>query len=324
MGTDGHFAIAVEVNQAGLRLDSVIAQVVEDCSRARASQLIKGGHITVDGVIRKPGYRVKSGEVLSGVIPAPQPIDCLPEEIPLAILHEDRDLIVVNKPAGMVVHPAPGNYSGTLVNALLAHSPDIQGIGGELRPGIVHRLDKETSGAIVVAKNSKAHQSLSDQFQSRQIEKGYLAVVHGEVAECNAVIQLAIGRHPVDRKKMSIHSHRPREAETRWRVKAVYPQATLLALELLTGRTHQIRVHVAAKGHPIVGDGVYRHKSIEKRMSKPLTSVDRLLSRVQRQMLHAWRLSLDHPVSGERLQFTAPLPTDFEELLCGLRTLKDQ
>jgi 23S rRNA pseudouridine1911/1915/1917 synthase len=321
MDYDAQFKISVTPDIAGERLDSLVAKSVSGCSRSLACQLIKEGKIALKGGLRKPGYKVKSGETIIGVIPKPETITCRPEEIALSVLYEDRDMIVVNKSAGMVVHPAPGNSTGTLANAVLARCPDIEGIGGELRPGIVHRLDKDTSGVIVVAKNDSAHQSIANQFQTRKIEKRYLAIVHGLVETDRVVIREPIGRHPTERKKMSTRSRHPRNAETRWRIRKVFPKTTLLELELLTGRTHQIRVHLAAKGHPIVGDALYTGRGIVKRLARQNTPVDRLLTGVCRQMLHAWKLALDHPTTGGRMHFTAPLPEDLKMLLHSLRSL---
>jgi 23S rRNA pseudouridine1911/1915/1917 synthase len=224
-----------------------------------------------------------------------------------------------------VVHPAPGHYSGTLVNGLLHHCPDLGGIGGELRPGIVHRLDKDTSGTMIVAKNDAAHRHLSRQFKSRQINKEYLALVHGTLKTGTGKIKLPIGRHPVDRKRMSTISHKGRTAETDWWVKEEFQGVTLLLLNLKTGRTHQIRVHCAALHHPIVGDKVYRPRKLEKTVAKGHKQSDKLLlilKSVKRQMLHAWRLSFTHPYSAKAVSFESPLPQDMAGLIDSIRKIK--
>ena len=314
MNRVGPFRLPVESTAAGLRLDVFVAARLPGCSRSFAAQLIATGAVQVDGRAKKPGHRVKAGELVTGTVPVPRPSSFLPEAIPLDVLYEDEHLIVVNKPAGLVVHPAPGHFSGTLVNALLHHCPDLTGIGAELRPGIVHRLDKDTSGSLVVAKNALALERLAAQFKARTVKKEYLALVHGCMPEEAGVIRLPIGRDPVDRKRMSTRSRTPREAETRWQVKRVFGGFSLLRVALTTGRTHQIRVHCAALQHPIVGDPVYT-----KRRSAPAAGAVRpFLESVRRQMLHAWRLEFDHPHTGERRRFESPLPEDMQELLAAL------
>jgi 23S rRNA pseudouridine1911/1915/1917 synthase len=261
--------------------------------------------------LKKSGYRVRAGEQIKGFIPPPEPVRFHPEPIPLDILYEDMHLIVVNKPPGLVVHPAPGHHSGTLVNGLLYHCPNLEGIGTKLRPGIVHRLDKDTSGTLVVAKTGFVHHHLSDQFKSRRIEKKYLALVLGEPRADSGTISDPIGRHPIHRKRMSTTSRKGREAETRWRVRKRIEGATLLELDLKTGRTHQIRVHCAAIHHPIIGDPVYGYRRISKQISAP------------RQMLHAWRLGFFHPATGEWMRFESPIPEDMQDLMNALRIRQD-
>ena len=243
---------------------------------------------------------------MDGDIPPPEPVDHAPENIPLDFLYQDEDLAVINKPAGMVVHPAPGNYTGTLVNALLFHCPDIGQINGDIRPGIVHRLDKDTSGVMVVAKNSVTHEHLSGQFKERSIKKEYLAIVHGRMADDSGSISLPIGRHPTQRKKMSTLSRVGRSAETLWRVETQYEGFTLLRLDLKTGRTHQIRVHCSAIHHPVVGDPLYGGRRWSAIPGSVSDKVRHLLKGVKRQMLHARQLTLRHPTSGESLTFDAP------------------
>ena len=312
----GPFHLPVGLSDAGRRLDVFLARRLPGCSRSFAAQLIAAGAVEVDGRQRKPGHCLKVGEMVTGSVPAPRPSGFLPEPIPLDILYEDEHLVVVNKPAGLVVHPAPGHYSGTLVNALLYHCPDLAGIGAELRPGIVHRLDKDTSGVLVVAKNGAALERLAAQFKARTVRKDYLALVHGCPATAAGAIRLSIGRHPVDRKRMSTRSRSPRQAETDWCVERRFAAFTLLRVNLRTGRTHQIRVHCAAIHHPIVGDPVYAHRRPAPALLKdPLRA---LLSGVRRQMLHAWRLEFAHPLTGERRQFESPLPADMRELIAAL------
>jgi 23S rRNA pseudouridine1911/1915/1917 synthase len=249
-------------------------------------------------------------------------VEFKPEPIPIDILYEDDHIIMVNKQPGLVVHPAPGHFSGTLVNGLLYHCPDLGGIGGELRPGIVHRLDKDTSGTLVVAKHAAAHTNLSRQFKSRKIQKQYLALVHGDVKKAAGSIKLPIGRHPVDRKRMSTVSPSGRTAETAWSVKEQFQGFALLEVDLKTGRTHQIRVHCAALDHPIVGDTVYRPRKLEKTIARDYRQADKILQvlkSVKRQMLHAWRLSFRHPHTGKVVSFESPLPEDMASIIQRIR-----
>jgi 23S rRNA pseudouridine1911/1915/1917 synthase len=305
------FTILVDASDSGKRLDLLVASRIPDCSRSVAANLIRNGKIKVQGDAKKPGYRTKTGDEICGHIPLPEPVLFKPEPIPIDILYEDDDIIVVNKPPGLVVHPAPGHYSGTLVNALLYHCPDLEGIGGEIRPGIVHRLDKDTSGVLVVAKNGRAHHNLALQFKLRRVKKEYLALVHGKMESDSGTILLPIGRHPVDRKKMSTRSRKSRVAETIWQVKEKFDKATLVELNLKTGRTHQIRVHFAAINHPIVGDPVYGGRKAGKKVEYGKN----LFISVSRQMLHARRLGFTHPVTQKTLSFEAPIPPDIENVL---------
>jgi 23S rRNA pseudouridine1911/1915/1917 synthase len=308
------FSFPADAASGGIRLDVFLAERLPGCSRSLAGQLVTGERFKVNGQVRKPAYRLKAGDVVSGSVPPPAPSGLRPEPLPLHILYEDPDIVVVSKPPGLVVHPAPGHGSGTLVNALLHHCPDLGAIGNEIRPGIVHRLDKDTSGALVVAKNAAALERLAVQFKNRSVRKDYLALVHGEMAAESGAIRLPVGRHPVDRKRMSTRSRRGREAETGWRVARRLGGFTLLELRLKTGRTHQIRVHCAAIGRPVVGDPVYG------RPKPPAGAADRqnLLAGVRRQMLHAWRLEIDHPRTGERMVFESPLPEDMQRLIAQL------
>jgi 23S rRNA pseudouridine1911/1915/1917 synthase len=317
MSPPGEFVITVGESDAGERLDTLVSSKRSDCSRSFAATLIQDGRITIQNNIKKPGYRVKPGETIQGCIPVFEPPSLQPEAMSLNILFEDGHLIVIDKPAGLVVHPAPGNDTGTLVNGLLHHCPELGGINADRRPGIVHRLDKDTSGVMVVAKHRTALENLSRQFKERRVRKKYLALVYGNVGPDAGAITLPIGRHPVDRKKMSVASAGGRDAETLWRVKIRYSGATLLELELKTGRTHQIRVHCTSMRHPIVGDDVYTYGKRGKKMRND-TRLETLLRSAGRQMLHARYLSFVHPVAQRTMSFTAPIPADMQGLMDGL------
>jgi 23S rRNA pseudouridine1911/1915/1917 synthase len=315
MHVQSAFTFHVEPTDSGKRLDLYIAALIPDCSRSLATTLIRNGNIRVQDAVKKPGYRVRAGDEVHGHIPPPAPILFKPEPIPIEILHEDDHIIVVNKRPGLVVHPAPGHYSGTLVNGLLYHCPFLEGIGTALRPGIVHRLDKDTSGVLVVAKNNRAHQHLAKLFKSRRIQKKYLALVHGTMESDSGKISLPIGRHPVDRKKMSTKSRKSRVAETTWRIKERFEPASLIELDLKTGRTHQIRVHCAAIHHPVIGDPVYGRKNTWKNVDRG----QELFGSIKRQMLHARRLEFSHPATQETVCFEAPLPSDMQSVIEALR-----
>jgi 23S rRNA pseudouridine1911/1915/1917 synthase len=312
-----HFTVAE--SEAGQRLDAVVAARLPTLSRSRVSRLIRTGHITVSGHIRKPGYLAKPGDVVQTEVPSEEPVTCQPEPIPLSILYEDRDVIVINKPSGLVVHPGAGHKGGTLVNALLCHYPGVEGIGDHARPGIVHRLDKETSGTMVVAKSTLAHDDLSRQFKMREVRKIYLALAYGRVKKAAGVIDLPIGRHPKYRKKMSVKSRQSRPTETRWQIKEAFAEVTLLEIDLRTGRTHQVRVHCAAMGHPVVGDATYGKK---RRWQKVLSQKTlEALKTARRQMLHAWQLTFVHPRTEQMMHFESPLPSDMASVLDALRAL---
>ena len=323
MSFTGIFTIFAGAADHNRRLDAVVAAHLPECSRSLAANLIGSHKILVDNHPKKPGYRVKAGEKIFGRIPVPEPVEYRPEPIPLNILYQDIDIVVLNKPAGIVVHPAPGHGSGTLVNALLYHCPDLEGIGGEIRPGIVHRLDKDTSGTMVVAKNAEALAALARQFKNRTVRKKYVALVYGEFKKDAGTIDLPIGRHPVHRKQMSTTTRKGRQAETVWQVREQFPGIALLELTLKTGRTHQIRVHCAAMGHPIAGDPVYCPPKaltglIKRNPTLPPAVSDRL-KKLPRQMLHAWQLGFRHPRTDEPMSFESPLPEDMEELVIKLR-----
>ena len=289
------------------RLDKVLLARHPDFSRSRIEGLVKAGFVTVNGVpAEKAGQKVAASDAIDVTIPPPVPAVPEPEDIPLDVVYEDDDIVVVNKPAGLVVHPAPGHGAGTLVNALLHHCPNLSGIGGVARPGIVHRLDQDTSGLIVVAKSQPAMDGLVKAFAShRNVEKTYLAVCHGRPRLDAGRIENLIGRHPVDRKRMAIVERNGKVAVTNWRVRAAGVRTSLLECRIETGRTHQIRVHLASLGCPIIGDRVYGKGALDRRLD-PVPA---------RQMLHAWRLALWHPVRNERMSFEAPVPPDMAPYL---------
>ena len=317
--SSGEFTFLAQADDAGKRLDTALTHHLSNCTRSFAANLIRKGEVTVQGILKKPGYRVQEGDAIAGRFPPSQPIALLPEPIDIDILYEDEDLVVINKQPGLVVHPAPGHHGGTLVNALLYHCSGLKGIGGELRPGIVHRLDKDTSGVLVAAKNDATHVHLSTQFKSRTIKKTYLALVHGDMETASGTIALPVGRHPVLRKKMSTQSRAGRKAETRWHTIERFDRVTLLELQIKTGRTHQIRVHCAAIDHPVVGDPVYGRRNRKK--GEPKNAAAQLIRTAPRQMLHAWRLGFVHPGEEKRVSFEAPIPSDMQILLESLRNL---
>ncbi len=290
----------VDPTETKKRIDLFLSNVQSEISRSQVQRLIEQDHVSVNGEPVRAKYKVKPGDVVLLRVPDPVPLDLSAEPIPLNIVFEDECMVVVDKPAGMVVHPAPGHSSGTLVHALLHHCQDLSGIGGVERPGIVHRLDKETSGLVLVAKSETAHRSLAGQFKEREIKKVYLALVRGNVLQNKGVIDLAIGRHKIHRKKMAVQREGGRSAVTSFEVIARYPHFSYLRLFPKTGRTHQIRVHVAEIGHPILGDKVYGGKLDAQHMKLP------------RQALHAHQLEIRHPVSGETKLFSAPLPEDLD------------
>ena len=286
------------------RLDAFLGAQAPDLSRSYAKKLIADGMVTVNGTEAKPAYALRGGDVVSVVIPDPERLDLTPEPIPLAVVYEDADLIVVDKSAGMTVHPAPGHPHGTLVHALLAHCPDLAGIGGVERPGIVHRLDKDTSGLIAAAKNGAAHRSLTGQFKARTVSKMYLALVKGRPRQSEGRIDAPLGRDPRHRKRIAPVDG-GREAVTGYRTAAAFEGATLLEVRPLTGRTHQIRAHFASIGHPLVGDALYGGKS----------------ALLARHFLHASSLEIDHPRTGRRLALESPLPPDLTAALGALTPL---
>jgi 23S rRNA pseudouridine1911/1915/1917 synthase len=314
MSPEAHrVTITVADDAGGYRLDRFLASTLSGRSRSQIQRLIKGGCVQVAGRRAKANQSVRPGETVLIDIPPAADTALQPEALPLTLVYEDHDIVVVDKPAGMVVHPAAGHDRGTLVNALLHHVDDLSGVGGEKRPGIVHRLDRGTSGLMIVAKHDQAHRELARQFRDREVEKEYLALVWGTL-QAGRRVDEPIGRDPANRKKMSSRARRSREAVTRIvRVESVRRALTLAAVAIHTGRTHQIRVHLSAIGHPIVGDALYG--GLRRRVPGDLRAVTRL----ERPFLHAARLALAHPADGRRMEFHSELPEDLRRVLDELR-----
>jgi len=312
--TDSRELLAAR-EHAGERLDLFLAGQVPELTRSQLKRLIDDGQVSIAGVAVKAGLKLRGGEVVRLLLPAPEPVAAVPEAIPLTILYEDRHLIVIDKPARMVVHPAPGHRGGTLVNALLHHCRDLSGIGGVLRPGIVHRLDKDTSGVMVATKDDLTHQQLARQFKAHTIQRRYRALVHGLVQNEQGTIERAIGRHPGQRLKMSSSTRRGRRAVTHWQVLRRYDRdrLTLLDLTLETGRTHQIRVHLAEMNLPVVGDPLYGNPRQARGLAD--ARLRKLVEQLDRQFLHAWQLGFVHPQSGAEMLFCAPLPPDLQGVI---------
>lgn len=299
---------------SGMRTDAALASLLKTLTRSQIQKLIDAGLVLVDGKPAKASKRLSGGEEVTVKIPPPEPIELVPEEIALSIIYEDDHIVVINKPPGMSVHPGAGTRTGTLVNALLVRCHGLSGIGGKLRPGIVHRLDKDTSGVMVVAKNDLAHNCLASQFKARTVKKKYLAVVLGRLRGDHGYFEKPIGRHPTHRMKMTTSVRGAKEAFTEWRVIERLPAATLVEVYPKTGRTHQIRVHFKEHGHPILGDRLYGPRKY------PTDVLERVASKLKRQALHASSLSFKHPLTGEDVEFHAPLAEDIEEILQLLRT----
>ena len=312
--------VEVTSDHDGERLDTFLTTALPDRSRSQLQKLIKDGHVRAENREDAKGVRastpVKTGQRFTIELPEPEPTTAVAEDLPLPILYEDADLVVIDKPAGMVVHPAAGHSSGTVVNALLYHVEDLSGVGGELRPGIVHRLDRGTSGVMVAAKNDTAHRELARQFHDREVEKEYVALVWGLV-QPGKRIDAPIGRDPGDRQKMSTRARRARSAVTRVTWALNLRGVSLIHVAIHTGRTHQIRVHLSAIGHPIVGDqtygGVHRHVAGDVRA----------VQRLERPFLHAARLVFAHPADGRRMEFESPLPADLQSVLDDIRAAQD-
>ena len=297
---------SIDRNTEGQRIDRYLSDELEDRSRSYIQKIMKEGYVKVNQKPVKSNYRLSFGDSVEVTLPEAKEPDIVPENIPLDILNEDQDIIMINKPKQMVVHPAPGHYSGTLVNALMYHCGDeLSGINGCMRPGIVHRIDMDTTGSLVVCKNDKAYQSLSEQLKVHSIRRIYVAIVHGNIKEDSGTVNAPIGRHPTDRKKMSTHCKNGRDAVTHYKVLERFGDYTYIQCELETGRTHQIRVHMASIGHPLLGDEVYGPAR------QPFS--------LEGQTLHAGVLGFIHPRTGEYVEFSAPLPAYFEELLEKLR-----
>ncbi len=289
----------------GDRLDVFLSKELDELSRSYIQKLIKEKMVFVNKKTPKPSYLVEEGDHIFVQLPRAKPLQIAAEDIALDIVYEDDDLLIVNKPQGMVVHPAPGNYTGTLVNALLFHVDKLSSINGIIRPGIVHRLDKDTSGLLIVAKKDRVHRELSEQLKNREISRVYIALVHGRVKKDEGLIDLPIGRHPIDRKKMAVSYKNSREATTAFKVLERYEDYTLLEVSLETGRTHQIRVHMAYINHPIVGEPVYSRQKNEFKINK--------------QMLHAYKLGFLHPTSKNHMEFELDLPNYFKKIIDNIQ-----
>ena len=309
-----HIDLDVPADDAGCRLDQFLATRLAGRTRSQIQRLIREGRVGLDRTPARPSTTVRGGDIVRLDIPAPTPATPRPEALPLDVLYDDPDLVVVNKPAGMVVHPAAGHADGTLVNALLHHVQDLSGIGGELRPGIVHRLDRGTSGLMVVAKHDRAHAELARQFADREVEKEYVALVWGLVQQGRR-IDLPIGRDPVDRKRISARSRRAREAVTRVMTAEPLDGVTLVRVAIATGRTHQIRVHLSAIGHPVVGDSVYGGR---RRHPPPHL---RIVQRLDRPFLHAARLAFTHPGDARRIVVACALANDLQDIADEVRAI---
>lgn len=311
------YCFKVPEESAGQRLDAFLVMQLPEFSRATLQRLVDDGHVQLDGNKPRSSAKLRGGEQITLLVPPPAPAVPLAEDIPLTVLYEDHDLIVINKPAGMTVHPGAGTDSGTLVNALLGHCDDLSGIGGELRPGIVHRLDKGTSGVLVAAKNDTAHRSLSEQFAAHSIKRLYWALIYGSPQEDTGKVSNIIGRHPSDRLRMSGKARHGKEATTNWRVLERFSAASLVQLRLETGRTHQIRVHLTEANMPLLGDPLYPDGGRFNNLKD--TRLKGLISHLGRQALHARVLGFIHPLSGQYLEFTSEPPEDFSTVLEYLR-----
>ena len=306
MSENGLQRLTVSLEEAGVRIDKYLAEQLPDITRSYLQKLLKDGSVQMNGKPVKTSTKTAAGAVIELTIPEPEEPEILPEDIPLDILYEDSDVILINKPKDMVVHPAAGHYTGTLVNALMYHCKgDLSGINGVLRPGIVHRIDKDTTGVLIVCKNDKAHNALAEQLKEHSITRKYRAIVCGNLKEDEGTVDAPLGRHPQDRKKMAIVRTGGKRAVTHYQVLERFGNYTYIECQLETGRTHQIRVHMASLGHPLLGDEVYG------RVKSPF--------KLEGQTLHAMVLGFIHPTTGEYMEFEAPLPEYFEKLLEKLR-----
>ena len=297
------------------RLDTYLCECLPEISRSQLKKLIDNKQILLNGTPVKASLKLKGGESILVNLPEPEPIEAIPEDIPLDILYEDQDLIVINKPAGMVVHPAAGHSQGTLVNALLHHCDDLAGIGGELRPGIVHRIDKDTSGVLVATKNDQSHQHLAEQFKQHSIDRHYLALIHGCPDKDSGTVDQPLGRHPLQRKKMSGKARNAKRAVTHWKVLKRYPRErlSLIELKLETGRTHQIRVHFAEMNFPLVADPLYGSRTKLAAIKDP--KLKKLIAQLPGQALHAQSLGFIHPRTGKQLEFSCKMPDTLSHLI---------
>lgn len=316
------FTFVVDKSDAGTRLDAYLAQRAPELTRSQIKKLVQGHLILLNHLPSKPAVRLRRGDVVTGHIPPPRTLDVIPEDIPLDILYEDPWIIVIDKPAGMIVHPGAGVNSGTLVNALLFHCKDLSQINGVIRPGIVHRLDKQTSGVMAAAKNALAQHHLSLQFKKRQVRKRYIALVHGIPGESQGVIDAPLGRHPKERKRISIHTRKARNAVTQWRIINRLGDFSLLEVFPRTGRTHQIRAHLSSRGHPIVGDPEYCKAKWNQRIAD--ARIRETVSGLKRQALHSECLGFLHPENEEFVEFTAPIPDDMIHIIRFLSQYKEE
>lgn len=296
----------VTSEESGIRIDKYLTDKLPELTRSFLQKLIKDELVAVNDKIQKANYKLRADDIVTVQIPRPQETEILPEDIPLDIIYEDSDVLIVNKPKGMVVHPAAGHATGTLVNAIMYHCKDsLSGINGEIRPGIVHRIDMDTTGSLIVCKNDTAHVNIAEQIKVHSVTRRYRGIVNGVVKNDEGIIDAPIGRHPLDRKKMSIHCKNGKPAVTHYKVLERFKQQTYMEFELETGRTHQIRVHMSSIGHPLMGDTLYGN--------------GKNLNKLQGQVLHAMTIGFVHPTSNEYVEFTAPLPEYFEKLLTKLR-----
>jgi len=314
--------LIVNEEDAGQRLDHVVSVRLPGCSRSRAAQLIRSGILRIEGSRKKPGYRVNPGERITGYLSPPEPVQVSPEPIAIDVVYEDAAIIVIRKPPGLVVHPAPGHTGGTLAHGLLSRFPELHQAGDSPeRPGIVHRLDKDTSGLLLIARTHSVYQHLKSAFQNRSVEKTYLAFVYGEPKLASGCITLPIARHPVHRKRMAVKETGGRNAVSRWRIVQRFNGISLVEFVIETGRTHQIRVHSAAIGHPVVGDATYGFRNPVRTFSLGRETVRIIQEHVHRQLLHAWKIGFIHPESGQAVHFETPMPPDMAVFQDSLETL---